>query len=283
MLLRDEGLSQLSYVDLAHPENNWYVPIPTGRDMQLVGNGRVLVGTGDGYQEHEIQTGRKVAELTLFKGTIAARRLRNGNTLLTGLNWQGKSGIVLVEVDDSGAVKKTVSYPGFTYVRLVREIPSGNFLITADDVVFEGKSDRSIVWRADLAPKRKSQHAWQAVRLADGRTLVSGGFSANMQILDKNSSVIDTIGGPTEVHPYFFSGFQILKNGNIVVANWQGHGPDMGGKGNQLLEYTAAGKLVWSWQQDPNKFSSIQAVIVLDGLDPDRPHTEGKHGYLEPF
>ncbi|WP_373515489.1 hypothetical protein [Persicitalea sp.] len=283
LLLRDEGLSQLSYVDFEYLEKSWNVPIPAGRDLQLVGRGRVLVGTGNGYEERDIGTGQKVAELSTFKGTIAARRLRNGNTLLTGLNWQGKSGIVLLEVDGNGSVNKTIAYPGFEYVRLVRETDLGNFLITADDVVFEGRPDGSIIWQANLDTKRKSQHAWQAVRLAGGRTMVSGGFSANLQVFDESGSIVDTIGGPAEVRPYFFAGFQILKNGNIVVANWQGHGADMGAKGNQLLEYTPVGKLVWSWQQDPAKFSSVQGVIVLDGLDSDRPHTEGKDGSLEAF
>ena len=283
LLLRDEGLSQLSYVDVSHPENNWYVPLPAGRDLQLVGKGRVLVGTGDGYEEHDLKTGEKVGELTTFKGTVAARRLRNGNTLLTQLNSQGKEGIVLLEVDEKGAVKKTINYPGFDYVRLVRQTATGNFLITADDEVFEGKPDGSVVWRASLATKRKAQHAWQAVRVADGRTVVSGGFSANLQILDKEGILVDSISGPTAVHPYFYAGFQILKNGNIVVTNWQGHGPEMGAKGTQLIEYNSAGKLLWSWKQDPTQFSSIQGVIVLDGLDLNRAYSEGKDGVLEVF
>src|SRR5262245_54746085 len=83
LILRDEGLSQLSYVDIAEPKNNWIVPVPAGRDLQLVGDGKVLIGTGDGYEERDLKTGSKVRELTSFKGTIAARRLRNGNTLLT--------------------------------------------------------------------------------------------------------------------------------------------------------------------------------------------------------
>jgi hypothetical protein len=50
----------------------------------------------------------------------------------------------------------------------------------------------------------------------------------------------------------------------------------------QLLEYTPGGKLVWSWKQDPEKFSSLQGVIVLDGLDISRMHVEDAEGVLAP-
>ncbi|HZX75490.1 MAG TPA: hypothetical protein VFE57_13780, partial [Cyclobacteriaceae bacterium] len=175
LILRDEGLSQLSYVDLAKPSNNWYVPIPAGRDLQLVGNGRVLIGTGTGYEEHEILTGKKVAELTTFEGTIAATRLRNGNTLLTGLNWEGKKGIVLAEVDATGKTKRLINFPEFPYVRLVRETVGGTFIITSDTIVFEGDANGKIVWRSKFVnttkPNRVSMHAWQALRLENGNTV----------------------------------------------------------------------------------------------------------------
>lgn len=282
LLLRDEGLSKLDYIDLAHPEKNYFVAIPAGRDLQLVGQGRVLIGTGKGYEERDIKTGTKVTELTAFEGTITARRLRNGHTMLVGLNWQGKKGIVLLELDQKQAVQRTVNYPDFSYVRLIRETVDGNFLITANDQVFEGKPDGTVVWRAQLAKQEKAQHAWQAQRLGDGYTLVSGGFSANFQRFDRKGVWVDSISGPPIVNPYFFAGFQILKNGNWVVANWQGHGPDHGASGTQILEYTPAGKLVWSWKQDPGQQSSIQGVLVLDGLDLSRLHVEDAQGRLVP-
>lgn len=282
LLLRDEGLSKLNYVDLAHPEKNYFITIPAGRDLQLVGQGRVMIGTGKGYEERDIKTGNKVAELTTFDGTIAARRLRNGHLLLVGLNWQGQKGIVLLELDQNQAVQRTINYPDFNYVRLVRETVDGNFLITSNDRVFEGKPDGSIVWQAQLTKQDKAQHAWQAQRLGNGYTLVSGGYSANFQRFDKKGVWVDSISGPPIVNPHFFAGFQILKNGNWVVANWQGHGPDHGASGTQLLEYTPTGKLVWSWKQDPQQQSSIQGVLVLDGLDLNRLHVEDAQGRLVP-
>lgn len=281
LLLRDEGMSQLSYQDLANPDKNWYVPVPPGRDMQLVGNGRVLIGTGSGYEEREIATGKKLFELTSFPETVAARRLRNGNTLLTGVNWQGKKGIVLVEVDASGAIKNSVTYPGFDYVRLVRETPSGNFLITSNTVVFEGNKSGEIVWRANITGV-KNPHTWQALRLANGQTLVSAGYSKDFQIFSADGKLLDSITGPAEVKPNFYSGYQILSNGNYIVTNWEGHGPKWGAVGTQLLEYTPKGELAWKWQQDATKFSSLQAVLVLDGLDLNLLHIEDKNGMLAP-
>ncbi|MEO5564673.1 MAG: hypothetical protein ABIR18_14605 [Chitinophagaceae bacterium] len=281
LLLRDEGLSQLSFVDPGNEKNNWYVPIPAGRDMQLVGRGRVLVGTGNGYEERLITTGEKVFELTSYTGTVAARRLRNGNTLLTGLNWLGKQGIVLLEVDSTGTIKTTTNFPAYPYVRLVRETTTGNFLVTADAEVFEGTAKGDIIWKVKLFGPEKP-HAWQALRLSNGQTVISSGFAANFQVFGKDGKLVDSITGPANVHPHFYAGFQILKNGNMIVTNWQGHGPNFGKNGTQLLEYSPAGKLVWSWQQDATKYSSLQGVIVLDDLNLNLLHVEDSNGKLVP-
>ncbi len=281
LLLRDEGRSQLAYIDLADSTKNWYVPVPPGRDMQLVGNGRVLIGTGTGYEERDIRTGNKLFELTNFSGTVAARRLRNGNTLLTGLNWRDKKGIVLLEIDQNGSTQRMMNYPDFTYVRLVRETPAGTFLIAADDTIIEGNTAGNILWQARLTGRDKP-HAWQALRLANGQTMVSSGYDANFQLFAADGTFISSITGPAEVKPVFYAGFQVMENGNYVVTNWQGHGPGFGASGTQLLEYNPAGELVWSWKQYPNRFSSLQGVIVLDNLDFKKMYTEDETGVLKP-
>ena len=281
LILRDEGLSQLSYVDLANAKNNWYITVPQGRDLQLVGNGRVLIGTGKGFEEREIATGKKVFELTSYSGTVSARRLRNGNTLLAGVDWQNKKGVTLVEVDITGNQQHLVSFPEFNYVRLVRETSSRTYLITAGTTVFEADKKSAILWRAQITGVEKP-NAWQAVRLSNGQTIVSGGYAKNFQVFSGDGSLQTTITGPADVNPNFYAGFQVLPNGNYVVTNWQGHGPKFGANGVQLLEYTAGGKLVWSWKQDAEKFSSLQGVIVLNGLDSNKLHVENSEGVLAP-
>lgn len=279
-ILRDEGLSQLSYVDMANPGKNWYVAVPAGRDLQLVGNDRVMIGTGNGYEEHEIATGKKVAELATFPGTLSARRLRNGHTMIAGLNLAGKTGVVLVEVDDKGAASNAISFPNLNYVRLVRETTSGTFLITSDTVVFESNASGEILWNARIKSDKRP-HCWQAVRVGN-QTVVGAGYGGNFQIFGADGKLVNAFNGPEDIKPLFYAGFQILNNGNYVVTNWQGHGPGHGDSGYQLLEYTPQGKLVWSWKQDPAKYSSLQGIIVLDGLNLKKLHVEDKNGVLAP-
>jgi len=112
-------------------------------------------------------------------------------------------------------------------------------------------------------------HAWKAVRLANGNLLVSAGYGAFLVELDPAGKIVRKFGGkesvPSEVNPFFYAMFQLLSNGHIVLANWQGHGPGFGQSGIQLLEFNIEGEIVWSWSK-ADLISSLQGVLVLDGL-----------------
>jgi hypothetical protein len=281
LLLRDEGNSQLHYVNLGNTSANWHVDVPAGRDMQLVGSGRVMIGTDNGYEEHDIATGAKVAELTTYLGTLSAHRLRNRNTMLVGVNWQGQSGIVLAEVDAGGGVVRTIAIAGYDYARIARPTPSGTFLVTSNTTVLEVDDSGNTIWQATINNSGEP-HSWMPIRLPSGETVVSAGYAANLQFFSAQGTFLRAITGPSQVVPYFYAGYQILDNGNFVITNWQGHGAGHGNSGNQVLEYDPDGNLVWSWQQDASYVSSLQAVIVLDGLDLDYLHVDDTDGTLVP-
>jgi hypothetical protein len=87
-----------------------------------------------------------------------------------------------------------------------------------------------------------------------------------MARFDANGELLGTFGGegdvPDEVAPFFYATFQQLNDGRLIVANWQGHGPDNGGKGRQLLEFDDEGRLLGSWS-DPGNISSLQGILIL--------------------
>ncbi|HEU6448021.1 MAG TPA: hypothetical protein VFV23_06260, partial [Verrucomicrobiae bacterium] len=120
-------------------------------------------------------------------------------------------------------------------------------------------------------------HAWKALRLSNGNLIVTAGYGAFVVELDAAGNIIRKFGGkeslPEKVRPFFYAMFQLLPDGNIVLANWQGHGPGFGNSGVQLLEFNSAGEIVWSWSK-PDLISSLQGVLVLDGLDTNFLHDE---------
>lgn len=267
LLLRDEALSSLDYVDLADANNNWTVTVPTGRDLQVVGNRRVMIGTDNGYEERSIDDGSFVSEMNSYPGTLTAHRLHDKNTLLAGVDFAGGQGIVLVEVDSAGSEVDRVEFPAYGYVRLVRETTGGHFLVTSDTTIFEGDRDGNVTFTATVQDSTEP-HAWKALRIGSNEILVSTGYAASLQIFDNAGAWQQTItGGGSDVNPYFFADVQVLPTGNFVVANWQGHETNLGSSGIQILEYDRQGELVWYWQQDASFISSLQHLVVLDGLD----------------
>ena len=65
LLIIDEGLAQLLRVNENYPAKNWIEPDghPQGRDMQLIGGGRVLIGHDAGYTEFDIATGKVLKDV----------------------------------------------------------------------------------------------------------------------------------------------------------------------------------------------------------------------------
>jgi hypothetical protein len=278
----DEGLAQLLRINEHDPAKNWLVPIghPQARDLQLIGGGRVLIGHDAGYAEFDIATGEVVKDVETYQGVTSTRRLPNGHTLLAGANLDGEKSVVVLEVDPAGAVKQKTVFPG-NYVRLIRETPQGTWLMMNDTMIREGDRSGRLLHEWTVPG---FQHAWKAVRLPNGHTLASAGYGAFMVELDANGAVAKKFAAkeqmPATVNANFYATFQLLPNGHIVVANWQAHGPGHGAEGVQLFELDESAQIVWRWG-DPKIMSSLQGVLVLDGLDLSQLHDE-RTGVMAP-
>lgn len=303
MLLRDEGRNRLALIDVESAPNSWYIDLERqGHDFQLIGDCRVMVGTDAGYAVYDLRPPHeKVEEVTSFPGTVAARRLRTGNTLLVGVGqgsspYQGSDGVVLIEIDGSGNVANKIVVPGTYYTRLVRETPSGTYLVANNTRVIEVDRAGNVLSPSLTVSTQASTHTWKALRISSSppgasETIVSTGNLASLVFFDSAGNMTRRITGgtasivnaATAVNPQFFSDFQILGNGNLIVANsYEG-----GGEFTDcisILEYTPDGALAWYWG-DPayrEELSAIRGIIVLDGLDPSKLHVEDANGRQVP-
>ena len=279
----DEGLAQLLHINENDPAKNWIVPVghAQARDMQLVGGGRVLIGHDAGYTEFDIATGKVAREVASYKGVTSVRRLPTGNTLIAGAHLDGEQSVVVLEVNDANVIQHKTVFSG-TYIRLIRETAAGTWLMMNDTMIREGDRTGKLIHEWTVPGFR---HAWKALRLPNGHTLADAGYGAFFVELDANGTVIRRFGAkgetPPEVNTNFYAMFQLLPNDHVVVANWQNHGPGHGAEGVQMLEFDPAGKLVWQWSE-AKLISSLQGVLVLDGLDTSKLHDE-RTGVMAPL
>ena len=278
----DEGLGQLLHVDERDPSRDWTVPLgqPQVRDMQLIGEGRLLISHHHGYSEFDIHTGARVKDFASLVGVTSARRQADGSTWLAGENLDGETGVVILELDERDKRRKATCYPG-NYVRLIRQTEQGTCLMCCNARIREGAPDGTYVHDIEYPG---FIHAWKAVRLANGHYFVSAGYGAFCVEVDAQGGLVRKLGGVGQlskhVNPFFFGMFQLLPQGHVVLANWQGHGPGHGLAGVQLLEFNHAGAVVWQWSEAA-RISSVQGVLVLDGLDVSRLHDE-REGLMTP-
>jgi hypothetical protein len=69
-----------------------------------------------------------------------------------------------------------------------------------------------------------------------------------------------------EDHPQarllWFSGFQILRDGGVVAANWCGHGHL--GKGPHAVRFDRENRLIWSWEDHLLVRTATNLLIIAD-------------------
>jgi hypothetical protein len=171
-------------------------------------------------------------------------------------------GILLRMANSTGAVQRMITYAGYSYVRCVRPTKTGTFLVTADTKVFEGDAAGNVIW--EITVPGSGRHVWKALRLANGNTAVATGYDKSLRIYSPQKTLLQTITAPDSVYPHFFADFRATASGNFFVVNSQADRTE--DRSVQLLEFSVSGSLVWQ-QKQPSGVGSLEAAIVLDGLD----------------
>ncbi len=275
LLLADEGNGKVHYINLNNPAEKWSATC-ANRDMQLIGNDRLMVSDngGTGYSELDVSTGtiiRHVGVAGVSNGVNSAFRLSTGEIYCA----RDGSPAKILKIDSTGKIMSSITLSLDATVRICRPTSKGSFIIGGKvaGMMYEFDSTGNKIWECNAGGE-----PYMALRLSNGTTLISNGYGGQMVLADKQGKVVKKF--PTTedkkkdslfwkaANPNFFAGFQILHNGNIVVSNWQGHGAGNGASGFQLIEIDSALlKAVAYWKQNPSLISSLHGLIVLDSLD----------------
>lgn len=257
----DNGANKLLLVDQIGGKG-WTVAIPAGsRDLQWLTGGKVLVSHGNGAAEYDLATGAKGWTVDGYADITTARRLGNGNTLLGG----NTGGVTLYEVTPAKTRKSTLNLPAWSDLRLARRLENGNTLLglAAGHKIAEIDPGGKSVWTGALTDK-----GYVAYRLANGHTIAASGEDCLIYDFSEDGKAI-VIAGGLEKHAgkgfLWFSGFEPLAEGHLLVANWNGHGKQ--GQGPHAVEFDARNNLVWSWE-DHAAAATVTNVMTVEGNGP---------------
>lgn len=269
----DNGANRLILVDQRNPVRNWSVPIPAGsRDLQRLPGERLLVSHGNGCGVYRLADGATLWKLEGFAGIQTAQvDAERGQLLLGASGKEGYEFSFLPRAGDWFAAQpcRRVLVPGQPpgYLRLARLTEAGHLLFTAGWRVVEwDPATNTEAWSAKLTGK-----GYVAQRAPGGATFVSTGGAVSVLELSPDGTICRTWAGESVKQSWrldWFSGFQLLPNHHLVVANWLGHGA--WGKGPHLVELDLENHLVWTWE-DHHAAKQVTNVLVLDEDFPDAP------------
>jgi hypothetical protein len=298
LLLNDEGNRAIHFLDLDDPGQSWSHQGP-GRDLQLIGAGRVLRSTPLGFAELDLNDRGAVLRNVNIAGAPggieSARRLPGGHTVVLG---NGAGGIFVWEIDPNGDAvpSRRRLFEGIDKGRMVRLTDQGTFLFCSETngkrLIHEADWEHGIKTLFEVPADVPADSMVKAVRIARDVITVSTGYAASLLRIDTaQGKVLQTIGGRAfrdestkrPLSPFFFSGYQMFDDGDFLIANWQGHGPGHNGQGYQVLQFDRDGKLVWRCDQTEHSYmGSLNNVIALDGLDTSKLHDE-RQGVMVPI
>jgi hypothetical protein len=260
----DNARNVLNYVNEFDPTKNWTKPVNdtgvnSGRQIELVDNAAVtnagalngkaiMISVNKGYQEYHPVTGERLVNVVLAgtTGVRGAVRLQNGNTIL------GVGDDKLRTVDKNGAtVGQECTLPGGVRADSLRVLTydgaTGNILLGRLLDLYVVNQTCQQQWNAKLPAGSKAYSVFP--RVGGGVWATSGAPSTVIEY-DQGGTIISQVGGKDK-HPGigldFFSGFEMLANGNIVAANWQGHVEAPAADTPHLVEFDKTNKLVWKW------------------------------------
>jgi hypothetical protein len=261
--------SSLHYVDETDTSKNWTLTLPEiAFDLQLVGGYRLLCNRAKGYDVYDLATREKVESFQseAVKDTVrSVRRLADGRTFLGAQNG------TVYEFDAQKKLTATYEMPkAAKYVRLMRFTPKGTLLLAAEDGAYEVLLEEGLEAEKRLVRKfalPRPRNSYMALYAPDGKLVLSGGYSKGLYVFDSNGTLLkDTVvQQPEGLNNYFYAGFQILKNGNLVMANWTGHSEKDFKPGWKAIELDKDHNVVWTWNEAYG--GTVNQLLILDGMD----------------
>lgn len=232
--------------------------------FRMTGEGRVIFADGGnptGIQEIDRNHNVTFDYRARCEQLLTCDVLPNGNFLLAE---QGPC--QAVEINADGDVVSTVKLStsekaAHRQLRCLHRLPNGHLLACheAEAVVREYNADGMIVWEFPNVT-----NVFEALRLPNGNTLIGCGTDKRVIEVTPEKKIVWelTAGDVPELNLSWITSLQILKNGNLVIANFL-RGQEGNGAHAFEITHDESKKVVWKYAAH-DIVRSITMVRVLD-------------------
>jgi len=229
-----------------------------GEDSWLLPNGHLLASNSGGVREIDTATGAITWEYKAGPGVEvhSCQPLPGDRVLICECGSKR-----LFEINRDMTIAHEIhlesTQPAHKQFRLARKTDAGTYLVAygSDAVVRELDADGKVL-QAFTPPPRKNGGVNGGFRLANGNTLVTGGYGAEVYEFDKDAHIVWTLTQadmPAGFNLHYLGTAQRLANGDTVLSNFEGL--------PEVFEVTPEKKVVWQYHND--RMGWVSACLVL--------------------
>jgi glucose/arabinose dehydrogenase len=273
LVMGDESRGFVHYLDQFNTNNNFSVKADRPVwDMKRIADNRYRYVHGNSFTVIDLKERKGVETFSDTKliGLTSVCDLPDGGFLAATNQKVGepaKEAVVVYKYSVDRKLHSRSVFAGLSKVRMMTVLPSGEILLAHNDGVArctlasEGSEQGKIVQSYKLP---RAKNAYKAILRKDGGLWVGGGYACALYAYSDDGCVMKTFEAqqPEGLKNHFYGGIAVQDNGNLMVANWTGHGANDSKTGWQVIEFDAEGKVVWHLH-DPVGYGSISGIDII--------------------
>jgi hypothetical protein len=273
LVMGDESRGQVHYLDQFNTNNNFSVKAARPVwDMKRIAENRYRYVHGNSFTVIDLKERKDVETFSdpKLEGLTTVCDLPDGG-FLAGTNQKAgtpaKVAAVIYRFSADRQLKAKSVFEGINKMRMMTVLENGELLLAHNDGVSrctlapEGSEQGKILQTFKLP---RGKNAYKALPRQEGGFWVTGGYAEALYAYSTEGEILKTFEAqqPGKLKNHFYGGLCVQSNGNLMVANWTGHGANDGQKGWQVIEFDATGKVVW-YLHDPVSYGSISGIDLL--------------------
>ena len=273
LVMGDESRGFVHYVDQFNTNNSFSVKAERPVwDMKRVADNKYRYIHGHGFTVIDLKERKGVDTFSDQKlgGLTSVCDLPDGGFLAATNQKVGepaKDAIVVYQYTADRKFKSRSVYESLRTIRMMTVLKSGEVYLSHNDGVArctlakDGSEKGEIVQSYKLP---RGRNAYKAIPRQAGGLWVGGGYAKALYAYSDDGKVLKTMEAQQTdgLKNHFYGGLVEQANGNLMIANWTGHGANDSKSGWQVIEFNAEGQVIWHLH-DPVAYGSISGIDII--------------------